>query len=114
MAKNEKYQKQMGNLVAESTDNELVKMMARNEQVQKNVSTIVAKTAGNKEVQKKVGETVHTLATDREVQKKVAKGVVTVGYVVLSCVNIFFRKGAWVGSKFLGKVAYSAYTSSNK
>merc|ERR1712113_751573 len=93
MAKNEDYQRNMGNQLAQNTDNKFLQSMARNETVQRTMGNVVSKTAENKEMQKKIGNKIAEKAQDKETQKKVAQGFVTVG------------KGLWSVSKKVGAFA---------
>ena len=76
----------MGSFIAANTDNEFVKKIATNSEVQQKAGLVVAKTIGNTEVQKKVGSAVAKAVTNKENQKKFAKGV------------MFLAKGAVKGS----------------
>lgn len=99
IANNKQYQNFIGESIARNSDNVIVCNIARNEQVQSVVGTTISNTVENKEVQKAVGGAVKKMATDRETQQKVAKGFMTVA------------KGAWTGTKTIGKFAYDQYNS---
>ena len=62
-------------VVAEKSDNDVVKLVASNQQVQGYVGDSVASMAGNKDVQRAVANTLAAAAEDRETQKKVASAV---------------------------------------
>jgi formylglycine-generating enzyme required for sulfatase activity len=107
--KDDKVKRGLGEAIAKNTDNEILKVMARNEHVQDAVANTIKNTVGNKEVQKKIGKAISDAAQDKETQKKVAQGMVTVG------------KGAVKGGALLGKFglatakfAYGEYTKSDK
>jgi ribosomal protein L18 len=105
LSKNENVKRGLGNTIAKSSDNVIVKTLATNETVQDSVAWGVQKTIGNKEVQKQIGNKVSELAKDKEVQKKVATGLVTVAKGTA-------KGGAWLGAVGVSalKYGYNEYT----
>lgn len=82
--------------MAQNSDNQIVRTLASNEQVQGYVGDSVSSLASNKEVQRSVGNALANAAEDRETQKKVASAV---------------WSGAKTSSAFAGEIASQAARS---
>merc|ERR1712054_124206 len=93
IAKNKEYHKHISTTIANNSDNEIVKHLAKNEQVQEFVGDSVSSVVSNKEVQRAVGNALASAAEDKETQKKVAGAV---------------WEGTKRSSSLLGNVASSA------
>ena len=61
--------------MAQNSENEIIRQMAGNEEVQGYAGNAVASLASNTEVQRAVGNALATAAEDKETQKKVASAV---------------------------------------